>query len=300
VDQTKKDAPGMTVFRSFLFAPGNDARKVGKVFSVGADAVILDLEDAVPLAEKPAAREQVVDALKRDRACPGYVRVNAYDTEFCYRDFAEVVGPWLDGVVLPKVESADQVKSADWLLGNLEREQDLGAGTIDLIPIIETARGLQAAEAVASAGTRARRLVLGGADLTADLNLDSPTDEWTLAHARAMLVQTSRAAGIEPPIDTVWLDVQDLNNLEKAAGRAKQMGFQGKVCIHPSQVDVVNRVFAPTAAEIERAEEIVRAFEKALASGSASIRIDGQFIDYAIVRKAQRTLEIAEAIRRRG
>ena len=290
----------MNVFRSFLFAPGNDARKVVKVFSFGADAVILDLEDAVPLAEKAAARGQVVDALQRDRGCPGYVRVNAYDTEFCYRDFAAVVGPWLDGVVLPKVESPDQVKGADWLLGNLEREQGLGAGTIDLIPIIETARGLSAAEKIASAGTRARRLVLGGADLSADMNLDTPSDEWTLAHARATLVQGSRAAGIEPPIDTVWLDVHDLENLEKAALRPKQMGFQGKACIHPFQVDVVNRVFAPTAAEIERAEEFVRAFQKAEAKGSASIQLDGQFIDYAIVRKAQRTLEIAEAIRRRG
>lgn len=290
----------MTLFRSLLFAPGNDARKVENVFSFGADAVILDLEDAVPVAEKPEARGQVVVALKRDRVCSGYVRVNAYDTELCYRDLVTVVGPWLDGVVLPKVESPDQVKGAEWLLGNLEREQGLGAGTIDLIPIIESAKGLQAVEGIASAGTRARRLVLGGADLTADMNLDHPLDEWTLAHARAMLVQACRAADLEPPIDTVWLDVKDLKNLEKAALRAKQMGFQGKACIHPSQIDVVNRVFVPTAADIERAEAIVGAFEKALASGSASTQIDGQFIDYAIVRKARRTLEIAEAIRRRG
>lgn len=290
-----------TVLRSVLFAPGNDARKAEKAFAVGADAVVLDLEDAVPLAEKPATRGNVVDALKRngDRACFGYVRVNAYDTELCYRDFVAVVGPWLDGVVLPKVEGPEQVRSADWLLGNLEREAELEAGTVDLIPIIESAKGLQAVEAIASAGTRARRLVLGGADLTSDLNLDSPTDEWTLAPARAAIVQASRAAGLEPPIDTVWLDVRDSENLEKAALRAQQMGFQGKVCIHPAQIDVVNRVFAPTAADVERAEAIVRAFDQALAENSAATELDGQFIDYAVVRKAQRTLEIAAAIRKR-
>ena len=296
----KKNGLGMTVFRSFLFAPGNDARKVGKVFSFDACAVILDLEDAVPIDEKPAARGQVVNALKQDRSCLGYVRVNAYDTEFCYRDFVTVVGPWLDGIVLPKVESIDQVKGADWLLGNLEREHGLSIGTLDLIPIVETAKGLQAVEGIASSGTRVQRLILGGADLSSDLNLDNPSDEWTLAHARATIVQASRAADIDPPIDTVWLDVRDLTNMEKAALRAKQMGFQGKACIHPSQVNVVNKVFSPTAAEIKHAEEIVLAFDKAKAQGSASIQMDGQFIDYAIVRKAQRTLEIAETIRRQS
>ena len=290
----------MTVLRSLLFAPGNDERKVRKVFSLGADAVILDLEDAVALEEKTKARGHVVDVLKGKRDSRGYVRVNAYDTEFCYRDLIAVVGPWLDGVVLPKVEGADALRSVDWLLANIEREQGLEAGTVELIPIIETAKGLHAAFEIATAGTRVRRLVLGGVDLSSDLNLDNPIDEWTLQPARATLVQVSRAAGLDPPIDTVWLDVRDSDNLEKAAQRAKQMGFLGKACIHPSQVDVVNRVFSPTDAEVERAREVVQAFEESVASGSAAIQLDGHFIDYAVVRKAERTLEIADAIRSRG
>src|SRR3546814_492168 len=227
----------MGVFRSFLFTPGNHPRKVEKVFGIGADAVILDLEDAVAIAEKPATRATIVAALKRERRCLGYVRVNAYDTEFCYGDFVGVVGPWLDGIILPKVESPDQLRAADWLLGNLEREQGMEIGGIDLIPIIETGKGMHAVYDIAAAATRTRRLSFGAGDFTLDMNLDWPLDESTLAHARASIVQASRAAGIEPPLDTVWIHVKDLENLEKSTRLAKQMGFQGKPCIYPPQVE---------------------------------------------------------------
>ena len=126
-----------------LFAPGNHPRKVEKVFGVGADAVILDLEDAVAIGEKVDARQAVVEALKKPRSCKGYVRVNALDTPFCYGDLLAVVGRWLDGVVLPKTESAAHVLTVDWLLTQLERERGLPTGGIDLIPIIETGRGVE-------------------------------------------------------------------------------------------------------------------------------------------------------------
>ncbi|MCH8835267.1 MAG: CoA ester lyase, partial [Proteobacteria bacterium] len=164
--------PKMTgPFRTFLFAPGNHPRRRVKVFEVGADAVILDLEDAVPVAEKVETRGAVTDALKRPRDCPGYVRVNGYGTEFCYGDVLAVAGPWLDGIVLPMVETPAQLQSVDWLLAQIERDRGMAPGTIDLMPIIETGRGLDAVTEIAGAGTRTRRMSFGAADFTLDVGM---------------------------------------------------------------------------------------------------------------------------------
>ena len=289
-------------YRSFLFTPGNHPRKVAKVFDAGADAVILDLEDAVAIAEKPATRATVVEALKRPRSCLGYVRVNAYDTEFCFRDLTSVVGPWLDGIVLPKVESADQLRSVDWALSNLEAEQGLPAGSIDLMPIIETGKAMADLAAIASSGTRVRRLSFGAGDYTLDMNMVWSLGESELHHARATVAMCSRAAGLEPPLDTIFIhiDKRFQADLTIASEIPKTMGFQGKMCIHPEQVAPVNRVFTPTDAEVEHARKVVEAFDEAEANGSASIQVDGYFVDYPIVEKARRTLAIIAGIKARA
>ena len=156
----------MELLRTFMFAPGNHPRKVEKVFGLGADVVILDLEDAVAVSEKVGARQAVVEAMKKPRQCKGYVRVNASDTPFCYGDLLAVVGDWLDGLVLPKIESAAQLLTIDWLLAQLERERGMTTGHIDLMPIIETGKGLAAVREIASAGSRVCRLSFGAADYT--------------------------------------------------------------------------------------------------------------------------------------
>ena len=285
----------MPAYRSFLFAPGNHARKVEKVFGCGADHVILDLEDAVAKAEKVATRALVVEALKRPRKGGAYIRVNAFNTEFCYGDAVAVVGPRLDGIILPMVESREQIVAFDWLVGSLERERGLPPGGIDIIPIIETAKGIAHARAIAAAGTRAKRMAFGAGDYTLDMNM-----EWTLAesereHARAEMTVASRAAGLEAPIDTVWVHIKDLEGLASSAKRAKQLGFQGKMCIYPPQVAVVHGAFMPTETEVAFARRVVAAFEAAEREGSSSIQLDGFFIDYPIVYKARRTLELARA-----
>jgi citrate lyase subunit beta/citryl-CoA lyase len=280
-----------------LFAPGNHPRKIEKVFGVGADAVILDLEDAVAIREKVAARQAVVEALKKPRSCKGYVRVNALDTPFCYGDLLAVVGRWLDGVVLPKAESAAHVLTVDWLLTQLERERDLPAGGIDLIPIIETGRGVAAVKEIAGSGPRVKRLAFGAADYTRDIGMRWTLEESELAPTRAAIVLASRVAGIEPPIDTPFLHVgKHRDSLHRTTERARDIGFQGKLCIHPEQIDPVNQVFTPTEKEIAEARKIVEAFAAAEAGGSASIQVDGQFVDYPIVEKAKRTLEMARQI----
>ena len=289
----------MQPLRSFLFAPGNHARRVEKALSLDADAVILDLEDAVATAEKRATREAVVAALPRQRRALLYVRVNAVDTEFCYGDLAAIVRPGLDGVILPKVESAAGLATADWLLAQLEREQGMAPRTIDLVPIIETARGLNQIDAILAAGTRVKRIAFGAGDFTLDVNMAWSRGEAELAYARAKIVTASRAAGIEAPFDTVWVDLADEEGLEASARTALGFGFQGKMCIHPNQIAVVNRVFTPSEAEIAFAERVVAAFARAEAEGSAAIQLDGKFIDYPIVYRAQRVLEKIEAIRAR-
>ena len=285
--------------RSFLFAPGNHARRVVKALSLDADAVILDLEDAVAIAEKAASREMVVAALDRPRQGLLYIRVNAVDTEFCYGDLVAVVQPSLDGIILPKVESAAGLVTIDWLLAQLERSRGLPLGSVDLIPIIETARGVQQIDAILAAGTRVRRVAFGAGDFTLDVNMVWSRSEAELSHARTLIVTASRASGIDAPLDTVWVDLNDPEGLEASARTALGYGFQGKMCIHPNQIEVVNRVFTPSDAEIAFAERVTTAFSRAEAEGSAAIQLDGKFIDYPIVYRAQRVLQKVAAIRAR-
>lgn len=284
------------VFRSLLFSPGNHARRVERALSLDADAVILDLEDAVAISEKVSTRSIVVEALQRPRRCRGYVRVNAMATEFCYGDLVAVVQPGVDGIVLPKVEPATDLRAVDWVVSQLERERGLMPGSIDIIPIIETGKGIVEVFAIAASGTRVRRLAFGAGDFTLDMSITWSRDESELLPYRAAIVAASRSAGLEPPIDTVWVDLKDSNGCRLSAIRARGSGFQGKLCIHPDQVPIVNAVFSPSQAEIAEARRIIEAFRDAEAQGIASIQLDGQFIDYPIVYRAQRVLEAAGRI----
>ena len=291
--------------RSFLFAPGNHARRVEKAFTLGADAVILDLEDAVALEEKEAARKPVAAALAAPHGCRGYVRVNAMGTPFCFRDLTEVLGRGVDGVVLPKVESAADLHAIDWLIANLERERGLAVGAVELIPTIETAAGMGRIERILQArglkpysgSWRVKRVAFGAADYALDLGLtprvSAEGDEPELLYARQRVVLASRDAGVEPPLDSPWFKLKDLDGLRRSVAASRRAGFQGRMCIHPEQVGPVNEGYAPTPEEIARAERVVAAFRAAEAKGSAAIQVDGQMIDYPIVREAERVLRSA-------
>ncbi len=290
----------MSANRTFLFAPGNHPRKVQKVFDVGADAVVLDLEDAVANAQKAAARAAVLDAMRRPRACRGYVRVNSIDTPFCYGDVTAVVDPALDGLVLPKVESAAQLSTIDWLMCQVERERGMPEGALDLVPIIETGAGMANLDAICAATARVKRLAFGAGDYHLDMNLQWDRDEAALADARGRLVLASRNAKMEPPIDTVVIHINDAERFVESAQRGRALGFQGKLCIHPNQVAPCNEVFTPTPEAVDHARRVVSAFAEAEAAGSASIQLDGYFIDYPIVYKAQRVLALMQTIEQSG
>ena len=280
----------MSALRSLLFAPGNHARRVEKALTLPADGVILDLEDAVAISEKVATRPVVVGAFAVPRAGRLYVRVNALSTEWCYGDLVAVVHAGLDGIILPKTESADELRTADWLIGSLERERGLKPGGIDLIPIIETARGIQALPAICGAGTRARTVAFGAGDFTLDVGMIWSRDESELLPYRAACVIACRAAGMEPPMDTVWADLRDTEGFALSAARAASLGFQGKMCIHPDQVAVTNAAFTPDDATVAKARRVIEAFDIAEKQGLASIQLDGQFIDYPIVQRARQVL----------
>ncbi len=290
----------MALNRTFLFAPGNHERKVAKALGLDADAVILDLEDAVAVAEKPATRELIVQALERPRSCRAYVRVNGFDTPWCFADLQAVVRRGLNGILLPKVESAAELVAVDWVLGGLEKERELASGALDLIPIVETGAGVASIESICSAPARVKRVAFGAGDYTLDMGMRWTRGERELDHARSAIVLASRTAGLEPPLDTVFVHLREIENLRRCAELARDMGYQGKMCIHPEQVGPVNEVYSPTPEQIARARRQVEAFEAAEADGSASIQVDGQFIDYPIVAQARRTLAIAEELARRS
>ncbi|MDX2157952.1 MAG: CoA ester lyase [Hyphomicrobiaceae bacterium] len=289
----------MSVFRSFLFAPGNHQRRVEKALGLDADATILDLEDACPIAEKVATRAVVVAAYQRPRQCLGYVRVNAMSTEWGYGDIVAVVQKGVDGIILPKLETVDEIRAADWVVANLERERGLKPGAFDIVPIIETGKGLANIRAICGAGTRIKRIAFGAGDFTLDMNMTWTRSEAELLPYRSECVLASRAGGIEPPIDTVWVDLKDGEGFRHSVETIKGLGFQGKMCIYPDQVPVVNEVLSPTAAEVEWSRKVVAAFAEAEKAGSASIQLEGKFIDYPIVYRAERVIAMAERIARK-
>jgi citrate lyase subunit beta/citryl-CoA lyase len=285
--------------RSFLFAPGNVPRRVEKALTLSADAVILDLEDSVAPSDKPAARKSVAEALARPRKARGYVRVNAPSTPYCFRDLVETIHKRVDGVVVPKIESAADLHAVDWLMANLEREQGIVEGSIDLMPIVETAAGVQRIDRILQARSlrpykgawRVKRIAFGAGDYGNDVGLSPTLDEAELADARARLVLSSRAAGMENPIDSPWFHFKEAEAFRRALERSRRGGFQGRLCVHPDQIGPVNEAYLPSAEEVSRAERIVAAFEAAEAKGEAAIQVDGQMIDYPIVHRARALLE---------
>ena len=277
--------------KTLLFAPGNHPRRTEKALSLPAGGVILDLEDAVAVSEKSATRAMVAATFGQPRAGKLYVRVNGLTTEWCHGDIAAVVLSGLDGIVLPKVEHAHELRTAEWLIGNLERERGLPVGGIDLIPIVETALGIANLARVCRSGTRVKRLAFGAGDFTMDMGMVWTRSEAELLPYRSACVMQSRAAGLEPPLDTVWADLRDMEGFIASAKHAAALGFQGKMCIHPDQIVPANAAFTPDEAAVAHARRIVAAFGEAEAKGLASIQLDGQFIDYPIVQRARRVLE---------
>lgn len=255
--------------RSWLFAPGHNEKLLGKVFEVGADEVLLDLEDAVPSDKKDRAREMVAGVLASRRA---WVRVNRPMTETCERDLQAVAG-LAAGLRIPKVESPEDV---EWI-----RQR---APEVALTATIESALGLLRSFDIASS-KGVVNLAYGGADLAVDLGINEAGEEETL-YARSHIVIASRAAGIEAPSDGVYTNLNDDEGLRRAAQRGRRLGFGGKSAIHPRQVPIINEVFSSTEADRQWAARVLAAYES---SGGAATKLeDGTFVDTAVAERARR------------
>ena len=291
-----------------MFVPGHRQRMIDKSFDVPVDAVMLDLEDGVAPAEKDAARTLIAAALDgiaqrpatagaRTRVPARYVRVNAVGHERMDADLAVVVRAGLDGIVLPKVENAQQVATVDDLLGKLERARGLSAGSVRIVVAIESPNGLFSARELAASSPRVVALMFGAEDFSRELGLPlrRQGEALDLLYARSSLAIAAAAAHVQS-VDGVWTDLQDSDGLNTFAAQSRRLGFSGMAVIHPSQVRPVNAAFTPAADEIEYCRRVVNAFAEATARGDGSVSFGGQLLDYPIVERARRTLALAESL----
>jgi citrate lyase subunit beta / citryl-CoA lyase len=279
---------------SMLYVPGGDERKLAKAAGLDVPAIILDLEDAVAASAKAAARVAVAGLLRSGQLGRAWVRVNAASASLLYEDLHAVVVPQLDGLVLPKVEAATDVQRIDWLVGVLEERAGIPAGRVFLLPTIETVKGLANVDAIATASRRVLWLGFGAGDFSLDLGLEWPTSDGsvgpTLLAAKSEIVLASRRAGLAPPHDGSFPRFRDEDGLRQEARLAKSLGFGCKHAIHPDQVPVIEEIFYPSAAEIERSREIVLAFSARETAGVANVAHDGTLVDYPVALRAARLL----------
>lgn len=291
----------MRVARSALFVPGNKPGWIPKALASGADHLILDLEDSVPQAEKQASRSLVragvIELARSGRLCS--VRVNGLATGLTQGDLEGIFCPELQEVSLPKVETAEDLLRLDALLGELEREHGLKPGNV-LTPLtLETARAMHDAFAIVRACPRVKSLSLAagaGGDASRSVGYQWSKAGTETLYLRSKAVLDARAAGILYPTVSSWWDIRDLEGLERDARMNRSLGFRGQVVMHPTHVEIVNRVFSPSAEEIAYYQGLLAAFEQAVAGGSAAVLYQGDMIDYAMAETARELLDLARSI----
>ena len=283
--------------RSMLFLPGNNPNMLINGNCLGSDAVIFDLEDAVSPAEKDAARILVRNTMRYMdfRGCEIIVRINSVDTAYWQKDL-DMILPYKPALILlPKSGNAEDVKTVDAYMTELEEKLGFAHNTVGLMPLIETAAGVENSFAIASSTKRVQALFLGAEDLTADLQCKRTKEGREIEYARTRLVVAARAAGVQV-YDTPFTDVNDDEGIVVDAQLAKALGFSGKASISPRHVEVINAVFSPTQKEIDYAYEVMEAIETAKAQGKGAIALHGKMIDAPIVARAQQTIAMAEEL----
>ncbi|MBW2249957.1 MAG: CoA ester lyase [Deltaproteobacteria bacterium] len=291
------------LIRTALFVPGNRPDRIEKAFGTGADVIIIDLEDAVPLAEKESSRPNVREKVAQFADRMILVRTNALGSDFIKGDLDEAIVEGVNGIILPKVERADDITKINTLLIEVEKNRDLPKGSIRVFPLIESAAAVQHIYDIVSTKTKPDRIytvMFGAADYTFDMGIEMTMEGNELFYARSKIAIACRAAGIALPVDTPFMiDLKNTEALISDARRAKELGFQGKLVIHPNQVEPCNKIFSPLPEEIKKAEKIVKAFEEAEAAGMAAIQLEGKFIDYPVVKRSKDILALAATIGRK-
>lgn len=289
------------ILRSMLYIPGNSMRMITKALTLAADAVILDLEDAVPLPDKETARIISRDSIKPIKSA-GYnvfVRVNALATGLTAEDLNSVVVEDLDGIMLAKTETKSDVLDLEDIIEETGKTSGLNLENLLILPLIETAKGIVNAYEIASSSKRIVALAFGAGDYYGDLGRDvsalSP-EETELLYARSQLVNAGRAAGVQA-IDTPFLGLlTDREGFTRETVLGSRLGFKGKQVVHPTQIDFVNKTFSVTETEVEYAKRLTEAFEEAQAKGLGAISFEGKMIDYMSYKQAKEIVEFGEAV----
>ncbi len=290
----------MEPLRTLLSVPGNRQNMIEKAGSLPTDVLVLDLEDSVPAAEKANARAMVRDAitgpvLKGQRV---FVRINSIGSGLMEEDLEAVITPGIDGINIPKPNSADDIKKVEAIVERLEKERGIEKGHIKLTPWVETAKGLINAFEIASASPRIVGIIFGAEDFTLDTGMQRTEGGDELLFPRTMVVVAAKAADVIA-IDTPYNNFRDDEGLIREATLARKLGFEGKYIIHPNQIEPVNQAFRPTFEEVEQARRTVEAFEAAEAQGFASTSVDGKMIDIPQANRALKLLMVADSIERR-
>ena len=277
--------------RSWLFVPGCSEKMLGKLPSLSEpDIVIVDLEDGVAPQDKKTARRLVQEAIRAGTAqVPLFVRLNSLETDLTRLDIRSVVLPGVAGVMLPKAETATQLKSLDAMLCEAEEAVGLRPGALEVAAMIESPAGVLNADEIAFS-PRVCALALGGEDLAAAMGAKRTRHAAELAYARGRLVVAAAAAGVRP-IDTVWVDLADKDGLKNEAETVRDLGFAGKLAVHPGQIQTINEAFSPSAAEVESARRIVEVFTDA---HTGVVSLEGKMVDEPVVKQARRVLALAE------
>ena len=271
------------VQRSVMYTPGNNARLIEKARTFTSDLVVLDLEDSVAPTEKESARRLVGESTSAvaESGADVYARLNAWDTGMTDEDLEAIVGPSLNGVVLPKTESAEDVQRLDEKLSSLEAKAGMEAGAVSVQLLSETARGILCAEASARSCSRVNSIVFGAVDYTRDMRIKL-TSAGTIA-ARSAVAIAARSAGVVA-IDPPWPAFTDTDGFAEDCRMGSALGYEGRMLIHPNQIEPSHAIYAPLEEDVANATEVVEAFEKALEEGLASVAISGKMIDWAVYR----------------
>ncbi len=281
--------------RTRLYIPGNHPAMIQNAEIYGADSLIFDLEDSIPLTEKDTARILVRNAIQslnfgRSEVT---VRINGINTPFLEKDLEAIVPTKPDGLLLPKAETEEDILFLHERITELEKKHGLPIGKIRIMPIIETALGVVNVEKIVAA-PRIAAVGIGGEDLTADIGATRTPEGRELEYISSKIIVACAAYQVQA-IDTVFADINDQEGLFQATKRAISRGFQGKSIIHPSQIEVVHRAFMPSEVEIEKAKRIVKAYRESLKKGLGAVSVDGRMIDLPVVMRAERILKRAKA-----
>jgi len=281
------------LLRSFLFVPGNNKRFIDKAKSLNADIICLDLEDSVPVNEKESARQLVSDALNTRSEFAGevYVRTNSFYSGLVQDDLKAIVQQGINGIVIPKVNDANEAFELSKLISNLEHDRSIKEGTIEMMPSIESAKGVVNAYKIASASPRVSALVFGVFDFLFDMGLEHVEDGIEYSYARAKVPVDARAAGVYA-IDSIWQNIEDINGLIRDATTGMKLGYKGKSIIHPSQIEPVHKIFVPNKEEVEWAKKVVDALSDAMRQGKGAVRLEGKMIDAVHYKRAKALLDV--------